>query len=98
IISVAHGRIQVAEAGKYTFNIHSDDGFALRIFGAEFEAVQGNGSLDPVSANTVLHALDTGDSNTQAVVELAAGAYNLEFMSWERAGGAFYELTAAKGD
>jgi uncharacterized protein (TIGR02588 family) len=37
-------------------------------------------------------------ANTQAVVDLAAGEYNIEFMSWERGGGAFYELTAAKGD
>ena len=98
IISVAHARIRVQEPGEYTFNVHSDDGFGLRIFGAEFSDVQGNGSLDPISRNTMQHAANTGDSNTQAVTTLAAGEYNVEFMSWERGGGAFYEVTAAKGN
>jgi hypothetical protein len=60
--------------------------------------VQGNGTLDPDSADTMLHAADTGDSNTQAVTTLAAGEYNVEVMSWERGGGAFYDFTAAMGD
>jgi hypothetical protein len=98
IISVAHARIRVPESGQYTFQVRSDDGFAMRIFGAEFSEVAGAGSLDPISRNTIQHAANTGDSNTQAVVNLPAGEYNVEFMSWERGGGAFYELTAAKGN
>jgi len=98
IISLAHARIKVAEAGKYTFNVHSDDGFAMRIFNAQFSKSAGNGTIDAVSKDTLVHPGNTGDANTQAVVDLAAGEYNIEFMSWERGGGAFYELTAAKGD
>lgn len=98
IITVAHSRIRVAEGGDYTFRVHSDDGFALRIFGAEFSESAGNGTLDPISRNTMVHAANTGDSNTQAVVNLAAGEYNVEVMTWERGGGAFFELTAAKGN
>jgi hypothetical protein len=98
IISIAHGTIRVTQPGDYTFNVHSDDGFAFRIFGAQFTAVQGNGELDADSADTILHPADTGDSSTQAVVNLQAGTYDLEFMTWERAGGAFYELSAAQGN
>ncbi len=98
IISVAHGRIRVSEAGKYTFNVHSDDGFAFRIRSAEFESVGGNGAIDSRSPDTVFHAGNTADSDTRAVVQLEARDYDVEFLSWERAGGAFYELTASKGE
>lgn len=98
IISVAHGRIRVAEAGTYTFNVHSDDGFAFRIRDAAFEKVGGNGTIDVQSNDTILHSGNTGDSNTRGVVQLEARDYDVEFMSWERGGGAFYELTSQKGD
>ena len=70
----------------------------MRIFGAEFESVGGNGTLDTSSPNTILHAGDTGDSDTRAVVELQAQDYDVEFLTWERAGGAYYELTAQRGE
>jgi hypothetical protein len=97
-IQLAKGRIRIAEAGVYTFGIHSDDGFAFRIFGAEFTKTSGAGVIDAAAPNTVIHPADTGDSNTRAVVTLAAGDYDLEFFWWERGGGDYGELYAAKGD
>ena len=97
-IVLAKGRIRITEAGVYTFGFHTDDGFAFRIFGAEFSKTSGAGVIDAAAPNTVLHANDTGDSNTRAVVTLAAGEYDIEFFWWERGGGDYGELYAAKGD
>ena len=97
-IQFSKGRIQITDPGVYTFGIHTDDGFAFRIFGAEFTRVSGAGVIDVGSPDTVVHASDTGDSNTRAVVTLAAGEYDIEFFWWERGTGDYGELYAAKGD
>jgi hypothetical protein len=97
-IQFARGRIRVTNPGVYTFGIHTDDGFAFRIFGAEFTRVSGAGVIDPGSPDTIVHASDTGDSNTRAVVNLAAQDYDIEFLWWERGGGDYGELYAAMGD
>ena len=97
-IQLAKGRIRVTEAGAYTFGFHSDDGFAFRIFDAEFTKITGNGIIDTASPNSVIHPNDTGDSNTRAVAMLQARDYDIEFFWWERGGGDFGELYAAKGD
>jgi len=96
-IQLAKGRIRITEPGEYTFGMHSDDGFGLRIFGAVFTSVSGNGIIDVGAPNSVIHPSDTGDSNTRAVTTLQAGDYDIEFFWWERGGGDFGELYAAKG-
>jgi hypothetical protein len=97
-IQLAKGRIRITEPGEYTFGIHSDDGFGFRIFGATFSAVYGAGIIDPGAYNSVGHPGDTGDSNTRAVTTLQPGDYDIEFFWWERGGGDFGELYAAKGN
>lgn len=97
-IQLSKGRIRITEPGEYTFGVHSDDGFALRIFGAEFISSSGNGVIDVGSPDSVIHPSDTGDSNTRAVAFLRAGEYDIEFFWWERGGGDFGELYAAKGN
>lgn len=69
----------------------------LRIRNAWFHRVSGDGTIDPGSPDTVLHPADTGDSDTRAVANLAAGDYEVEFFWWERGGGDYGELYAAKG-
>jgi hypothetical protein len=92
------GHIEIPEAGEYTFGVHSDDGFAFRIRGGEAIKVSGNGSLDPVDPEAVLHPANTGDSNTRAVFKLKKGVYRVEFFWWERGGGDNGEFYAAKGN
>ena len=36
----------IEEAGTYTIGTHSDDGFAIRVHGWEFDEVFGNGQID----------------------------------------------------
>lgn len=97
IATSAKGKIRVTEAGTYTFQVRSDDGFALRVVGAQFDSVNGAGYLDPVDRSTMVFNAGTGDSNTRGVITLAAGAYDVEFVHWEGGGGAFYEVTHTKG-
>ena len=97
---VVFGRafMNITDPGTYTFGVHTDDGFALRIFGAEFTAENGGGQLDSVSPDTIGFPAPTGNSNTRGTVDLAAGTYEVEFMWYERGGGDGGELYAAKGD
>lgn len=97
---VVFGRafINITDPGTYTFGIHTDDGYALRIFGATFSAENGGGQLDTVSPDTIAFPAPTGNSNSRGTVELAAGSYEVEFIWYERGGGDGGELYAAKGD
>ena len=87
----------IEEAGTYTIGTHSDDGFAFRVHGWEFDEVFGNGQIDTFSRDTILHPAPTGDSNTRAVATLEAGIYRIEYMWWEFGGGDHGEIYIAKG-
>jgi hypothetical protein len=93
----AYGNVNVPEAGQYTFGVHSDDGFALRIRGGTVLSVSGNGQADPVDPEAVIHPGTTGDSNTRAVYQLSQGVHRVEFMFYEAGGGDNAELYAARG-
>ncbi|MFN0130776.1 MAG: LamG-like jellyroll fold domain-containing protein [Verrucomicrobiales bacterium] len=91
------GHIRIEEEGDYTFGVHSDDGFALRIRGGTAISESGNGDLDAADPEAVVHPANTGDSNTRGVYHLKPGVYRLEFFWWERGGGDHGELYVAKG-
>lgn len=97
IATAAKGRIKVTEAGTYTIQVRSDDGFALRVVGQEFQSVNGNGYIDPVDRSTISFHTGTGDANTRGVIYLDEGVYDVEFIHWEGNGGAYYEVTSAQG-
>ncbi|MEM7386906.1 MAG: PA14 domain-containing protein [Verrucomicrobiota bacterium] len=96
-VQYARGTIRVSEDGPYTFGVQTDDGFALRIFGAEFISVTGQGTLDPGNSNAMVHPGTTGNSSTRGTAELKAGDYDIEFLWFERGGGDFGELYVARG-
>lgn len=106
IINIATTRIRIdaAKAGLYTVRVHGDDGFAMRIKGVPWLAVAGGGTdagrgyIDPLDATALIFERGTGDANTLATINLAAGEYDVEFLNWEGGGGAFYEVTATSGD
>ncbi|MFT4639953.1 MAG: hypothetical protein ACI8T1_003278 [Verrucomicrobiales bacterium] len=96
-VQFSKGTLRVPESGEYTFGVQTDDGFALRILGAEFSSVQGQGTVDPGNANTMAHPGTTGNSSTRGTVTLTRGDYDIEFLWFERGGGDFGELYIAKG-
>ncbi len=95
--TVYKGTIAIPSDGDYTFGVHSDDGFALRIRGGTFTSVNGPGAIDLSDPSTLYYPNGTGDSNTRGVMPLTAGTYPLEFLTWNGAGGAYHELYAAPG-
>jgi hypothetical protein len=102
VVTSAHGTIQVAEQGDYTFNFRGDDGFMFRIKAEngphpKFVAVGGLGSVDAEQQNVIYYPVGTGDVNTRGVIHLLAGVYHLEYMTWEGNGGFWYQVSSAKG-
>ena len=102
VITSAHGTIQIAAEGDYTFNIHCDDGFMFRIRAAsgphpKFIATGGPGSVDQMQQNLLFFPAGTGDADTRGIVHLTPGSYKLEYVTWEGGGGFFYEVSVAHG-
>ncbi|NQT40808.1 MAG: LamG domain-containing protein [Planctomycetes bacterium] len=107
-IQAARGRIRIEEAGDYTFYARGDDGFGLTIVGQSFTSVSDNGDGTAVIGNgtaatagfgddTMFNNSPGGNVNGFGVINLAAGDYAVEYLFFERAGGAYNELFAAKG-
>ena len=90
-------QLTITEEADYTFGVHSDDGFALRIRGGQVVSVSGNGTADPDNPEAVVHPGTTGDSNTRAVYRLAPGTYRVEFLFYEAGGGDHGELYWTRG-
>ncbi|MDD2597782.1 MAG: lectin-like protein [Kiritimatiellae bacterium] len=89
--------IPPGQGGDYTFGVHSDDGFALRLPGRSWSSVTGLGWIDHGDTETMVNNYVIGDSNTRGVINLPAGAHELEFITWNGSGGQHHELYAAKG-
>ena len=84
---------------RRTFQVQSDDGFALRVVGGTFTNKAGGGIIDPADSSTLIFPGGTGNSNTRGLVQFpAAGDYTVEFLHFEGAGGAFNEVSWANGD
>jgi hypothetical protein len=97
-ITIARARVRIPRTGDWTFGIRSDDGFALRFAGHPFASVSGGGRIDEEFPEYVLFPLGTADSNTRAVLKgLRAGDYGVEFLHFQRSGGAHAEVYAAEG-
>jgi hypothetical protein len=107
IQTVIKGTIVVpaGQGGPQTFNVRSDDGFAMRILSQatpasplvqhKFKSAR-TGNVD--EDGSLVFAAPTGDSNTQGVIDLAPGTYDIEFTAFENGGGAFWEVSTQKGD
>lgn len=97
IAFIYKSKITVPNGGQYTFNVHSDDGFALKVGNQVISAVSGAGTVDFDDNTTVMFVGGTGDSNTRAVINLPAGVHDVEFITFEGGGGSGHELTYAPG-
>lgn len=100
-VLVARCVLQIYAEDDYTFGFASDDGARLRIFGTTFTSstrLNATNPADPAHNGSVLSFPGlTGNSDTLGVCHLTPGTYGLEFVTWERGGGAFAEVFMAKG-
>jgi len=97
----AKTKVNIPGPGTYTFAVHSDDGFAMRVSGpggGRFVANYGGGTIDPGDNQTLIFDGGTGDSNTRGVYEFdAAGVYDILYLGWDGGGGGFHEVSWTAG-
>jgi hypothetical protein len=94
MVRIGQTKLTVTEDADYTINVHTDDGFALRLAGQNFIQALG---LGIVEGDTLFVPYGGADSNARGVVHLAPGTYDLEFISYEATGGSSWEVSIAKG-
>jgi hypothetical protein len=91
--------VSIPEENDYIFGFASDDGASLTLEGADFTILSSAGGLGTVTndGQTMSYDVNTGNSDTFGTTHLAAGEYELSFLSWERGGGAFAEVYVGVG-
>ena len=95
-ILLSAGNIKINQSGRYTFGVHSEDGFALRIRGATTISSSGDGELDAADPEAAVFRGLTGDSNTRVVYEFpTSGEYRVEFLWFDKEFGQHGELYVA---
>jgi hypothetical protein len=100
-VVLAKTKLNIPAAGIYTFAVHSDDGFAMRVTGpsgGKFISAHGSGAIDPADEQTIFLNAPTGDSNTRGVYQFdAAGTYDVTYLGWDGGGHGFHEVAWAQG-
>ncbi len=100
-IVVGKTQVTVPAAGLYTFSIHGDDGFAMRVSGAgggHFISAGGDAQIDLGENQMLFRDGGTGDSNSRGVYQFdAAGTYDITYLGWDGGGGGYYEVAWAQG-
>ena len=94
---IYRAKVSVPTADTYTFNVHADDGFQLRVGNLSWATSSGNGQIDPENNRALIHLNGTGDANTRGQIFLTAGVHDVEFITWEGGGGAGHQLSYARG-
>ena len=93
----AHLRVTPDLAGTWTFQLRGNEGCALRIPGLFWQLASGNGLADPGDPSTLVFPETTADAAVFGVIDLPAGDYEVEFVSFEGTGGASAEVSAGRG-
>lgn len=101
IVVVGKTKVTVPAAGDYTFSVHSDDGFVMRVSGAgggRFTAASGLGAIDPADNQSISYDAAISDTSTRGVYHFdAAGTYDLVYLGYQGTGRASYEVAWAPG-
>lgn len=97
-VQVATCCFRVTTPGAYTFVFNGDDGFQASILGANWTKINTQNGNATFSGETLTNMVPTGDTNTYAVANLAAGDYNFCYLWYERGGGAYNRVRIAAGD
>ncbi len=99
-VVVYKGRIRIgaADAGRWTFGVRSNDGFALRIAGQTWVSAHGQGWIDHTDGSIITYEYATGNSDTRGVIDLVEGDYLIEFVVYQDYQSQYQELFAAKGE
>lgn len=107
IAFVGKSQLVIPSAGDYSFSVHVDDGFALRISGGpagntgRFTSSNRNtatNGIDPADPQTIFYSGGSADAYTTGIYNFSApGTYDILMVAYEGTGGAYYELAWAPG-
>ena len=98
VVWVYNGVLDVPEDGTYTIGIDGDDGQRVKIEGADFTFVSGGGEVPLGNPDVLQFAGNTGNAFSTASTFLSAGKHRIQYIGYERGGGAFGELFSFKGE
>lgn len=97
-VTAANTKLDLSGPGPWTLNIHSDDGFAVRVIGSKVTQVGGGGVADFSYGDGAYFPLGGGDTNTRVTFTVpAAGQYDVHFIHYDGTGGSYYEMSMAPG-
>jgi hypothetical protein len=91
-------KIHVEKKGTWSFNVHGDDFFALRLPGLKWKSASGLGGIDPLDAETLYFDTVSGDGGVIGVIDLPAGDHVIEIVSGNRLFEVMLQLMAAPGE
>jgi hypothetical protein len=75
---LCRAKLRVPKSGIYTFNVHADDGYAIRIGDRRWISSHGQGGIDPQDPRVLYYMLFSPDGDTRGVIDLPAGDYPIE--------------------
>lgn len=89
----ATAKLVIPVTGEYQLGFRGDDGGQFKVAGQEFKDIIADATGGAViEGDTVITDVLTGNSNTIASIDLEAGSYDIEFIGFERGGGAYFEV------
>lgn len=100
----ARASLQIESSGVYTFGVRASDGFALRIKNVPWLAVNHTSSdagIDPADPTTIIYRPGTTaltDRVYRAAIELAAGNYEVDFITFDRTADFHAEVYVSRGN
>lgn len=94
---LARARLVIPHAGTYTFNVHADDAFALRLGTNVWKSACGLGGINPVNPATLHTLLMASDADTRGVIDLPAGEVPVEVFYINGSGAGQLQIFTAEG-
>ena len=90
----ATATLVIPTTGEYQLGFRGDDGGQLTVAGQAFKEILASNVPDNamIDGDTLVADVPTGNSNTVASIDLEAGTYDIEFVAFERGGGAYFEV------
>jgi hypothetical protein len=95
---LARARLNIPKAGTYSFDIHADDGFALRLGKHHWKAVQGSGGIDPCDESILFGMLLSSDTDVRGVIDLPAGEIPIEVFYINGSAEGCLQIMSAEGE
>ncbi|MEO5915433.1 MAG: lectin-like protein [Luteolibacter sp.] len=96
--AVHFAKAHFEKPGTWSFNIHADDYFAIRLPGRKWKSVTGMGGIDPLDPEVIYFRGSCGDANAIGVIDLPAGDQVIEVMLGNQEYETMIQLLAAPGE